>query len=333
MDVSVVIPCYNKAPYVGEAIQSVLSQTHPDVEIIVVDDGSTDDSWSIIQSFGDNVEAIRQKNQGACRARNRGASLASGDALMFLDADDQITPPTLSGLVEALDDSEKSIAAAPWAFLKWSGSEWKQESPNQAPMPPRNDYLLGWLSGWFIPPCALLWSKEAYEVIDGWDETIQANQDGDIVLRALVEGVEIVRTSQGLGLYRDFGGTERSSLKTKETRKTILSRIRVEERIAERLSAQDQLGPYAEALGRNLHRLAQKGFSLAPDPPAAYLNRLEEVAKKARELAGVNAIEGTLTHRLLCYAFGLRRKEKLATMLAQVGIGSRIRRRSLNSPD
>ncbi len=86
--VSVVIPCYNAAPFLRETLDSALNQTHPPMEVIVVDDGSTDNSAAIAESYGSPVRVIRQKNQGESVARNRGIDEAKGDWIAFLDADD-----------------------------------------------------------------------------------------------------------------------------------------------------------------------------------------------------------------------------------------------------
>lgn len=326
MKISVVIPCYNKAPFVATAIQSVLDQTHDDTEVIVVDDGSSDGSWSIIQSFSDAVQSIRQENQGACHARNQGGERAAGDALMFLDADDALKPDTLSSLADTLRKSQCDIAACPWNFLVWNGRSWVRKAHGKSEYPPQNDYILGWLTGWFIPCHALLWDRETYEATGGWDENIHANQDGDIVFRALLNNANIKHSEGGLALYRDFAGLDRSSLKTKKTKETVLSRARVLERLAERLDQQDNLDRYAEVIGRGLHTFAKQGFSVGRPHPGWYTRRLSEIAKTARDIAGLQAITGTMTHRLACSLFGLRLKEEIAHHLAKLGIGSSIRR-------
>ncbi len=94
--ISVVIPCYNGAKYLRETLDSVLVQTHPVLEVIVVDDGSTDDSAAIAESFGPPVRVIRQPNQGESVARNRGIDEARGDWVAFLDADDLWEPEKLA---------------------------------------------------------------------------------------------------------------------------------------------------------------------------------------------------------------------------------------------
>jgi glycosyltransferase involved in cell wall biosynthesis len=89
--VSVIIPCYNQGAFVGEAIQSVLAQSHQHYEIIVVDDGSTDNSATVIRRYP-SVLYIRQANLGLAAARNRGLEAATGEYLVFLDADDRVWP-------------------------------------------------------------------------------------------------------------------------------------------------------------------------------------------------------------------------------------------------
>ena len=90
--VSVVIPNYNYSDFVGEAIESALAQTYPKLEVIVVDDGSTDNSIDVIRGFGDKVTLVSQKNSGVSVARNSGIEKANGDYIAFLDSDDVWLP-------------------------------------------------------------------------------------------------------------------------------------------------------------------------------------------------------------------------------------------------
>src|SRR5918994_3621037 len=102
--VTVVIPCYNQAHFLGEAIESVLSQSYPNFEILVVDDGSTDDTSEVAGRYPQQVRLIRQENRGLAGARNTGIGHARGEYLVFLDADDRLLPEALEaggGGVEA----------------------------------------------------------------------------------------------------------------------------------------------------------------------------------------------------------------------------------------
>src|SRR6266516_314678 len=99
--VSVVIPCYNQGRFLREAIESVRRQTYPQVEIVVVDDGSTDDTAAVAASVG--VRCIRQENRGLSGARNRGLTESTGDYLVFLDADDRLLGHGVEANMAAFD--------------------------------------------------------------------------------------------------------------------------------------------------------------------------------------------------------------------------------------
>lgn len=103
--VSVIIPLYNAETFLAQTIESVLAQTHPPQQVIVVDDGSTDQSAQIAQRYGAAVELVRQPNAGGAQARNRGVALAHGDLLAFLDNDDWWVPEKLAWQIDVLRQS------------------------------------------------------------------------------------------------------------------------------------------------------------------------------------------------------------------------------------
>lgn len=105
--VSVVIPNYNYAHYLREAIDSVLAQTYSEIEIIVVDDGSKDDSKEILTGYGDRVRTIFQQNQGVSAARNNGVKESCGELIAFLDADDAWLPTKIEKQVARFQADEK----------------------------------------------------------------------------------------------------------------------------------------------------------------------------------------------------------------------------------
>ena len=90
--VSVIIPNYNYAKYVGEAIESVMSQSYKDIEIVVVNNGSTDDSMKVLQKYAEKILLINQENLGQSGSRKTGLEAATGDYIAFLDADDKWDP-------------------------------------------------------------------------------------------------------------------------------------------------------------------------------------------------------------------------------------------------
>ncbi|MFB0612668.1 glycosyltransferase family 2 protein [Aurantiacibacter poecillastricola] len=108
---SIIIPAYNSENSVGPAIESSLAQTRPPLEIIVVDDGSTDDTGKVIASFGDKVVHLTQQNAGQGAARNAGLKVAKGKFVAFLDADDYWLPTFLERMEDFLDAHPQAVAA------------------------------------------------------------------------------------------------------------------------------------------------------------------------------------------------------------------------------
>src|SRR5512141_170042 len=102
--VSVIIPSYNRANYLPLAIDSILAQTDPATEIIIVDDGSTDNTPDVVKSFGDKVRFYEQHHAGVSAARNYGLSLARGNVIAWLDADDLWEPEFLASTVPLLEN-------------------------------------------------------------------------------------------------------------------------------------------------------------------------------------------------------------------------------------
>lgn len=117
MHIAVVMPAFDVAPFVGDAVESVLGQSHTDWSLVVVDDGSTDATSMVASGFSDaRIRVIRQQNAGVSAARNRGIVILAADprppdAFLFLDADDWLAPDALAVLAAALDDSPWAVAA------------------------------------------------------------------------------------------------------------------------------------------------------------------------------------------------------------------------------
>ena len=124
--VSVIIPVYNYARYLGEAIESVLGQTYRDVEVIVVDDGSTDQSGEVAKSFADRgVRYFRQDHAGIGPARNAGVELAQGDFLAFLDADDRWPEEKLERQLRAFENDPALEMVFGQALQLQNGPAWE----------------------------------------------------------------------------------------------------------------------------------------------------------------------------------------------------------------
>ena len=131
VDVSVVIPLYNKAGHIARAVESVLAQTHRNFDLIVVDDGSTDGSAEVVRRCGDGrIRLVSQENAGVSAARNRGAVEAKDDLVAFLDADDQWLPDFLATALKLRDRfPQAAVWATTYAIVTREGDRWQPEFP------------------------------------------------------------------------------------------------------------------------------------------------------------------------------------------------------------
>jgi glycosyltransferase involved in cell wall biosynthesis len=181
MRVSVIIPTYNRAAWVTEAVASVLAQTYRDFELVVVDDGSTDDTLAALALFGNEAKILRrEKRQGVSAARNFGVAAATGDWLAFLDSDDLWLPTKLARQVEY-------IRAHPDQVICQTEETWIRNGVRVNP--PETCRKVG--GGIFLPslkrclvsPSAVMLHRRLFEKMGGFDESLPAAEDYDLWLR------------------------------------------------------------------------------------------------------------------------------------------------------
>src|SRR2546421_11836378 len=115
---SIIIPCYNAERWVAEAIRSALDQTYAPIEVIVIDDGSTDKSLEVIKSFGNMIRWESGPNRGGSHARNRGFESSSGKYIQFLDADDYLLSQKIETQVAFLEKTGADVVYGDWRY-KW----------------------------------------------------------------------------------------------------------------------------------------------------------------------------------------------------------------------
>lgn len=192
MRISIVIPCYNAEGFAHRALSSALEQTHADVEIICVDDGSTDGTLALLRQFQERsperIQVITQVNQGACAARNNGLAHCTGTYVEFLDADDRLLPEKLAhqadvvsrhGLPDLLIGSSITRAA--------DGSVVEHDIQRNADRDPWMDLMQHKLGG--TPQN--LWKRTALQAVNGWNTQMASSQEYDLMFRLLANGASI----------------------------------------------------------------------------------------------------------------------------------------------
>lgn len=203
--VSILIPCYNAELWLAETLESALRQTWQPIEIILVDDGSTDRSLAIAQSYqSPNLKVITQPNQGASAARNWALQLAQGDFVQYLDADDLLAPDKIERQVERLlQEGLDSITSGAWARFYADHSEAQfHPQPLWADFPPIDWLLCAWEGNWMMHPAAWLIPRTIVDLVGGWNESLSLNDDGEYFCRVVLASQAIKFCPEAKVYYR-----------------------------------------------------------------------------------------------------------------------------------
>lgn len=210
--VSVLIPAYNAERYLGEALDSVVAQTWPNVEVIVVDDGSTDATLEVARRYErEGVKVVAQKNAGAAAARNRAFNKAQGTFIQYFDADDILEPTKIENQVRRLlGEPAGTLATSAWA-------RFFEDDMASAVVKPGDDYrdyeqpiewlLDDWTGRGTMPPGAWLYPREIIEKAGPWHEGLSLNDDMEFFTRTVLASTKIAFCPSGLLYYRSVSGS------------------------------------------------------------------------------------------------------------------------------
>jgi hypothetical protein len=194
--ISVIIPCHNAAAFIADALRSVLAQTVPALEVLVIDDGSTDDSAKRAEAFGPPVRVMRQENRGVSAARNRGLDAARGDWVAFLDADDLWLPNKLALQSAALETTDAVCVCSDLIVFDQHGNRCIVASPSYD----ENDYHVRMLCEWGIHIITVVARADVARVVR-FDES-KRNSEDYLFLLGLRRRGRIMRVPQALAAYR-----------------------------------------------------------------------------------------------------------------------------------
>jgi glycosyltransferase involved in cell wall biosynthesis len=298
--VSVVIPCYNAESWIARAIRSVLGQRNGLTDIIVIDDGSTDGSLEIIRSFGERVVWRTGPNQGVGAARNRGLALARGEFILFLDADDYLEPGSIREW--AANGEGADLVFGPFVFETGA-----KRIPGHSMLQSASVHSLmrEWLAGRFTPPCSVLWRRSFLLDIGAWNAKLLRNEDGELVMRGLLNGARVNVAGHGLGVYRQHEYAGRVS--KRKGRKVLVSELDLFEdllKLAEEKGGRSFHGIFALAF----YHIAYEAFATGIDD-VGYL-----ALSRARQL-GLKGYPGPFAHRTLSSILGMRNKLRITGLI------------------
>lgn len=208
--VSILIPAFNASRWIDETLSSALAQTHPRVEIIVVDDGSHDATLAQARGYeGRGVRVVSQPNAGAAAARNHALRLARGEFIQFLDADDLLAPDKIERQLRALAEAPPDALA---------GCEWGRftDDPAAAVFNPESVYgamtgveflQLHYETGSMMQPGGWLAPRTLLDRAGPWDETLSLNDDGEYFARVMLAASRLVFTPGARCFYRAAAGS------------------------------------------------------------------------------------------------------------------------------
>lgn len=187
MKVSVIIPCYNVADYIGECLESILAQDHDDLEVICVDDGSKDDTTARIEAIaktnprGGIVRSIRQVNAGATAARNHGFRESSGEYIQFMDADDILLPRKIGHQVRLAEKNGRpDLIVGSFRIIDATGRVMQERYYTR-----RGDLWIHLMRTDLGNTISNLWKRSIVEAVGGWDEGMRSSQEYDLMFRIL----------------------------------------------------------------------------------------------------------------------------------------------------
>jgi glycosyltransferase involved in cell wall biosynthesis len=202
--VSVVIPCFNAAATVGDAVESALAQTWRDVEIIVIDDGSSDGSAHVLRSFENRIRIEFGPNRGASAARDRGTALATGAYIQYLDADDLLAPAAIASRVAALEASGAGVAYGDWQRFETAadGTRHFGEIVARRMEDVDPDAEIACATAFWAPPAALLYRRRIVDAIGGWHRGLPVIQDARFLFEAARHGARFVHVPGVSAFYR-----------------------------------------------------------------------------------------------------------------------------------
>ncbi len=203
--ISVVMPTYNNAAYIPSALESIAAQGYPETEVIIIDDGSTDDTKRVVDQYGQAVRYFSQANAGPAVARNTGLAEATGEYVAFLDADDWFLPSKFYKQGAALTNNPRVGAMhGGWTLINEKGRMLEKVEPWHV-APKLN--LATWINQQPVRLGAMLFRREWLTRVGGFDPTMRQAEDTDLLLRLAIEGCQFDWLKESTYCYRHHDGS------------------------------------------------------------------------------------------------------------------------------
>lgn len=274
---SIIVPCYNAAPWLAATLESALAQTWPRTEIIVVDDGSTDGSPAIARRFESRgVHVAAQPNRGASAARNHALRLATGNFIQYLDADDVLAPEKIARQLARLEAGEDDV------LLSGAWGRFEDEVANIAfrterlygDFSPVDFLITKFQTHAMMHPAAWLVSRRLANAAGQWDERLSLDDDGEYFSRVVLAAREIRFCADALSYYRS---ALRHSLSRSRSERAWRSQFLSTNLAVDRLLAREDSARTRQAAADVLQRLVLEAYPHCPLQRARTQTRVTEL--------------------------------------------------------
>jgi len=304
--ISILIPAYNAEKYLSETIQSAINQTYTNIEVIIVDDGSTDNTFEGAKSFqSDKIKVYSIKNSGQSAASNYAFQQSKGEYIKFLDADDILNPEHIELQFNSLENTTNHLSTCEWGrfYTKnykdavfepqkvWRDMEsWQWLKTN---LLQTNDMLSGWQ--WLIP-------RNLFEKCGGWNEQLSLNKDFDFSIR-LVLASKGIRFAEGAKYYYRSGIS--SSLSVSISRKAAMSALQTTHLGCENLLKTEDSPDIRRICANRYQTWMYRIYPLYPDLLTLFENAVEYYGGSNLQ------IEGGSIFLSLCKLLGWKKAKKI----------------------
>jgi glycosyltransferase involved in cell wall biosynthesis len=285
--VSVVIATYNRAPLVPRTIENMLAQSLRPREIIVVDDGSTDETPRALARFGEPVHYVRQPNRGPAAARNAGLALATGRFIQFMDDDDLMSLNKIEAQVEAIGSSGADMAYGPWVQLTMESDSATQcgHILQSRPVPPRLPLYEWHLRGWALILQSCLFTRDVIARAGSLREDLFLTDDTEFLNRLLCANPKVVFSDACLVFHRMHSGNKLSEEGTTHMQKMICWAQALDYMLCNLNSSRRPIeGATRFRLAHfawRIHREVARGDAVSPEAK----QRLEQMARRYPRIA------------------------------------------------
>lgn len=204
--VSILIPLYNAEKWISSTLDSIINQTYNNIEVVIVDDGSTDNSLNVVNEYqSEKIKIIQQSNKGGCAARNLAFKESTGEYIVFFDADDLMFEEKIENQMKLVEKyGDEYIYSSQW--IPFTNNQLPSKHPEKSPIDKDFDEAYKWLTtSWEHKAGAVgIWvtPRQLIEKSGNWDETLKVNQDGDFFCRVILNSRGVKFTENAYMFYR-----------------------------------------------------------------------------------------------------------------------------------